>query len=115
MKYIYNETFRIYGIFVSVNNMFQTKKNLIQIQGVSAKTFEPNIWVLCQRIFMKFKMQIFQTVKVQLVTIKLPQVKKCDFNTCFLYRKLCAIIIRLLNIKKYTKNTIHKQLSKSLI
>jgi hypothetical protein len=23
-----------------------------------------------------------------------------NFNTCFLYRKLCAIIIRLLNIKK---------------
>jgi hypothetical protein len=29
------------------------------IQGVSAKTFEPNISVICQRIFMKFKMQIF--------------------------------------------------------
>jgi hypothetical protein len=25
------------------------------IQGVSAKTFEPNISVICQRIFMKFK------------------------------------------------------------
>jgi hypothetical protein len=24
------------------------------IQGVSAKTFEPNISVICQRIFMKF-------------------------------------------------------------
>jgi hypothetical protein len=24
-----------------------------------AKTFEPNISVICQRIFMKFKMQIF--------------------------------------------------------
>jgi hypothetical protein len=50
--------------------------------------------------FMKFKMQIFQTVKVQLVIIKLPQVKKCNFNTCFLYQKLWAIITRLLNIKK---------------
>jgi hypothetical protein len=37
-------------------------------------------------------------VKVQLVIIKLPQVKKCNFNTCFLYRKLCAIIIRLLSL-----------------
>jgi hypothetical protein len=60
------------------------------IQGVSAKTFEPNISIICQRIFMHFKMQIFWTVKVQLVIIKLPQFKKCNFNTCFLYRKLCA-------------------------
>jgi hypothetical protein len=29
------------------------------IQSVSAKTFEPNISVICQRIFMKFKIQIF--------------------------------------------------------
>jgi hypothetical protein len=29
------------------------------IQGVSAKTFEPNILVICQRIFVKFKMQTF--------------------------------------------------------
>jgi hypothetical protein len=29
------------------------------IQGVSDKIFEPNISVICQRIFMKFKMQIF--------------------------------------------------------
>jgi hypothetical protein len=29
----------------------------LHIQGVSAKTFEPNISVICQRIFMKFKMQ----------------------------------------------------------
>jgi hypothetical protein len=28
------------------------------LQGVSAKTFEPNISVICQRIFMKFKMKI---------------------------------------------------------
>jgi hypothetical protein len=40
------------------------------IQGVSAKTFEPNISVICQRIFMKFKIQIFQMTKVQLVIIK---------------------------------------------
>jgi hypothetical protein len=32
---------------------------LIIPQGISAKTFEPNISVICQRIFMKFKMQIF--------------------------------------------------------
>jgi hypothetical protein len=29
------------------------------IQGVSAKTFEPNNSVIFQRIFVKFKMQIF--------------------------------------------------------
>jgi hypothetical protein len=29
------------------------------IQGVSDKNFEPNISVIFQRIFMKFKMQIF--------------------------------------------------------
>jgi hypothetical protein len=29
------------------------------IQNVSAKTFEPNISVICQRIFVKFKIQIF--------------------------------------------------------
>jgi hypothetical protein len=23
----------------------------------------------------------------------IPQVKKCNFNTCFLYRKLCAILL----------------------
>jgi hypothetical protein len=33
--------------------------HLLIIQRVSAKTFEPNISVICQRIFMKFKMQIF--------------------------------------------------------
>jgi hypothetical protein len=31
----------------------------IIIQGVSAKTFEPNISVIFQRIFVKFKMQVF--------------------------------------------------------
>jgi hypothetical protein len=31
----------------------------IFIQGVSAKIFESNISVICQRIFMKFKIQIF--------------------------------------------------------
>jgi hypothetical protein len=30
-----------------------------KIQGVSAKTFEPNNPVIFQRIFIKFKMQIF--------------------------------------------------------
>jgi hypothetical protein len=56
-------------------------REIPSIQAVSAKTFEPNISVICQRIFMKFKIQIFLTVKVQLVIIKLPQVKKCNFNT----------------------------------
>jgi hypothetical protein len=34
-------------------------KTNMYIQGVSAKAFEPNISVIYQRIFMKFKMQIF--------------------------------------------------------
>jgi hypothetical protein len=38
---------------------FITPKRGFNIQGVSAKIFEPNISVICQRIFMKFKMQIF--------------------------------------------------------
>jgi hypothetical protein len=48
----------------------------------------------------RVKIQIFWTVKVQLVIIKLLQIKTCNFNTRFLYRKLSATIIRLLNIKK---------------
>jgi hypothetical protein len=40
---------------------------------------------LISRLFMKFKIRIFWTVKVQLVIIKLPQVKKCNSNTCFRY------------------------------
>jgi hypothetical protein len=32
---------------------------LNDIQGVSAKTFEPNNSVIFQRMFVKFKMQIF--------------------------------------------------------
>jgi hypothetical protein len=35
------------------------KKHLNSIQSVSAKTFEPNNSVIFQRIFVKFKMQIF--------------------------------------------------------
>jgi hypothetical protein len=34
-------------------------REIPSIQGVSAKTFEPNISVICQRTFMKFKIQIF--------------------------------------------------------
>jgi hypothetical protein len=41
--------------FKSTHDTTQT----ICIQGVSAKNFEPNISVICQRIFIKFKMQIF--------------------------------------------------------
>jgi hypothetical protein len=37
---------------------FTIKENSSNIQSVSAKTFELNISVICQRIFMKFKMQI---------------------------------------------------------
>jgi hypothetical protein len=38
---------------------FITAKRGFNIQDVSAKTFEPNISAIWQRIFMKFKMQIF--------------------------------------------------------
>jgi hypothetical protein len=38
---------------------FITPKRGFNIEGVSLSTFEPNISVICQRIFMKFKMQIF--------------------------------------------------------
>jgi hypothetical protein len=40
-------------------NKNNLKKIYINIQGVSAKIFEPNISVICRRIFMKFKIQIF--------------------------------------------------------
>jgi hypothetical protein len=36
-----------------------TIRSLPNIQGVSAKTFEPSSSVIFQRIFVKFKMQIF--------------------------------------------------------
>jgi hypothetical protein len=36
--------------------------------------------------------------------VKLPQVKICNFNTCFLYRKLCAIIITYIIIQ----NKLHR-------
>jgi hypothetical protein len=38
---------------------FLPDNSALIVQGVSAKTFEPNISVICQRIFVKFKMQIF--------------------------------------------------------
>jgi hypothetical protein len=41
-----------------VRKFFERKPNEI-IQGVSAKTFGPNNSVIFQRIFVKFKMQIF--------------------------------------------------------
>jgi hypothetical protein len=39
----------------------QIAKNIFEsrVQGISAKIFEPNISVIFQRIFVKFKMQIF--------------------------------------------------------
>jgi hypothetical protein len=44
-----------------VNNpvLLNIKIKRYYIQDVSAKTFESNISVVCERIFMKFKMQIF--------------------------------------------------------
>jgi hypothetical protein len=38
---------------------------LVHIQGVSPKTFE-TLKVICQRVLMKFKMQIFYMVKSKL-------------------------------------------------
>jgi hypothetical protein len=55
MKVLINQVLKNY-IF-DIDLAWVVKKS--RIQGVSAKTFEPNISVICQRIFMKFKMQIF--------------------------------------------------------
>jgi hypothetical protein len=46
---------------------------LHQIQGVSAKTFEPNNSVILQRIFVKFKMQICWTVKNKIPLMQSPK------------------------------------------
>jgi hypothetical protein len=45
---------------------------------VQVSTFEPNILVICQRTFMKFKMQIFQTAKS-----KNPSLKNVIFTCLF--------------------------------
>jgi hypothetical protein len=42
-----------------IKNKRKTIKLSSSIQDVSAKTFEPNNLVILQRIFVKFKMQIF--------------------------------------------------------
>jgi hypothetical protein len=49
------------GSVVAFAKLFkQTYWELIsKIQGVSAKTFEPNNSIIFQRIFVKFEMQIF--------------------------------------------------------
>jgi hypothetical protein len=48
------------GTWTSAITGSRARKNgeIRYIQSVSAKTFERNISVICQRIFMKFKMQI---------------------------------------------------------
>jgi hypothetical protein len=46
-------------VCVHVTEIVEMDDEELGIQGVSAKTFEPNISVICQRIFMKIKMQIF--------------------------------------------------------
>jgi hypothetical protein len=48
--------FTVYFLEVTLHN--KQNKNTA-LQGVSVKIFEPNMSVICQRIFMKFKMQIF--------------------------------------------------------
>jgi hypothetical protein len=51
-----------YFIDSDIRRKFRTKTHFHafkqKIQGVSAKTFEPNDSVIFQRIFVKFKMQI---------------------------------------------------------
>jgi hypothetical protein len=64
MKYFMKKCFTLMKIRNVITSMlsspsFITPKRGFNIQGVSAKIFEPNISVICQRIFMKFKMQIF--------------------------------------------------------
>jgi hypothetical protein len=50
-------------LFILIQNMDSDSIYFIlkitNLQGVSAKTFEPNNSVIFQRIFVKFKMQIF--------------------------------------------------------
>jgi glucosamine 6-phosphate synthetase-like amidotransferase/phosphosugar isomerase protein len=66
MKYFMKKCFTLMKIRNVIKSMlsesapsFITAKRGFNIQGVSAKTFEPNILVICQRIFIKFKIQIF--------------------------------------------------------
>jgi hypothetical protein len=47
----------LFKLHMSIRQNFVLE--LQEVQGVSAETFEPNISVICQWIFMKFKMQIF--------------------------------------------------------
>jgi hypothetical protein len=56
-NYNYKEV--IYKEGFCLSTFQKQNKKVKNIQGVSAKTFEPNISVIWQRIFMKFKMQIF--------------------------------------------------------
>jgi hypothetical protein len=44
---------------ITINSSPNFNRKCCSIQGVLAKTFEPNNWVIFQRIFVKFKMQIF--------------------------------------------------------
>jgi hypothetical protein len=58
------------------HDIYSKHKNAVQfesrnIPGVSAKIFELNISVICQRIFMKFKMQICQMVKIPMSNNKI--------------------------------------------
>jgi hypothetical protein len=46
------------SVKLQINYIGKDKLNK-NIQGVSAKTFEPNNSVIFQRIFVKFKMHIF--------------------------------------------------------
>jgi hypothetical protein len=53
-NYNYKEV--IYKEGFCLSTFQKQNKKVKNIQGVSAKTFEPNISVIWQRIFMKFKM-----------------------------------------------------------
>jgi hypothetical protein len=61
------------------------------IQGVSPKTLEPNISVICQRIFMKFKMQIFWAVKIQLITTNYLKLKNVILTHVSFIEKLSPV------------------------
>jgi hypothetical protein len=55
----YKNTSQVSTSFATFDEQYQLVSTEIIIQDVSAKTFKPNNSVIFQRIFVKFKMQIF--------------------------------------------------------
>jgi hypothetical protein len=56
---LYTFATKTFNIVEIVSRYFKESCRGLDIQGISSKNLEPNISVICQRIFMKFKMQIF--------------------------------------------------------